>query len=246
MQIARYISEMRAILPAILVVDGDVESPNNSLGLISDAELKDGIWYGHYPIFKSIALSVIGAARDVDEADEMSGVLSLLFNELRNLAGGHYIHGKQEEGESWVIVLPHQGVTIGRLTDTEVPSDPVEKIWYTEFILSVFFEDRIIVQEKLPEYDILVGVTDTSDLNKMYPPEIIVTDTIPANQKTKIEPKYLQPHHRVVLSDYRIATLTQDMYIVPRAFGELAIRIIDSRKDAVTNPILFEKKITIV
>jgi len=239
MQIARYFSELRSIIPAILIIDGGVNPVLHNIGLIDSARLDDGYWRGYYPILRRIPVSIIAAARDLDEADEISGVLSLMFNELRNLAGGSYITGKQEEGETWVITLPHEGVSIGKLSEMDIEGEPVEKIWWAEMEMEMLFEDSLAIKQKLPD----TPVMPKSATNIPPIPKIIVPDQISINHRTSIVITGFQDRYKIYLSNPKVATLSYNMILTPRGYGKTKIQIYDT---APGRKIIAEKEIEII
>jgi hypothetical protein len=243
MQIARYFAELRNVLPSILVVDGGIIGVPSNLGLISRTTLCNGVWRGFYPIFRRVPIAIVAAARDVDEADEMSGVLSLMFNELRNLACGHHLSGKREDAENWVITLPNAPVEVGSLTDTDVPGDPIQKIWYTETILDVFYEDQLSIQATLPLPKFGGDRVNEPNLKGTLAPVIEISDTVAINEQHQIVIRNWQDHYRVVLSNGRIATISLGLLLTPRGFGKVSIRVIDPN-DAGTA--IAEKEIEVV
>lgn len=238
LQIARYTTELKSILPCILVVDGGIENVNSNIGLMSDAQIYKGNWYGYLPIFKKIPISIIVAAREVEEADEMSSVVSLLFNELRNISGGSRITGANQD-ETWAITLPNSGVNVSSLTDMDVPGDPVEKIWHAEATLEVFYEDMIVVKQPLPQTTYKEGSVKIPIIN--------ISSQIPFGVSSYVPISNLQSGFKVVTSDYTIATISQDLMITPRRRGKFKIRVIDPRKQ--TRPsetgIVTEKEVEI-
>lgn len=245
MQIARYFNELRSIVPAILVVDGGVNPISQSIGLISDASINENIWRGYYPIFRGIPISVISAARDVDEADEMSGIISLMFNELRNLAGGSHISGKWEEGENWAVTLPNTPVEVGPLAEIAIEGDPLEKIWYSEASFEVMFQDMLAVKEDIATANFGGSMVGAGDLAKnIKKPIIHISDRVSINEQPTVRVDNFQDQYRIVLSDSNIATISYKMRLTPRRFGKVTIRIIDlSRHD---DQVIAEKEIEII
>ena len=247
MQIARYFNELRSILPAILVVDGGIEYVAHNIGLIADAIVENGQWSGYYPIVRRIPLTIIAAARDMDEADELSGLVSLMFNELRNLAGGHYITGKPEEGETWTIMLPQGGVSVGALSEADVQGDPIERIWYAEAAMEVLFEDTLAVSQPAPAVHpggVLVG---EPDLRATLKPVIDVPSVISLNSQVRVHVSNLQDHYRVILSNAKVATIAYNMLLTPRSLGKVKILVVDySLPHDPNKTVVAEKEIEIV
>lgn len=248
LQIARYFNELYNIMPSILVVDGGIIPISKNIGLLGDVHVANNVWRGYYPVVRKIPITVIAAARDMDEADEMSGLLSLMFNEMRNLAGGNYIAGNSEQGESWVISLPHEPVEVGALASVEVQGDPIEKIWYAESSLDVTFEDCLAVKQNMPEIEMGGMVVGDGDLARTVKKPIIhLDDNIPINTQPTVFIENFQNTYRVVLSNAQIATLSYDLKLTPRKFGKVTIRILDGTESH--NPdrvVLAEKEVNIV
>lgn len=246
LQIARYFAELKNVIPAILVVDGGIQAIANNIGLISSATVCNGIWQGTFPIFRRIPIAVVAAARDVDEADEMSGVISLMFNELRNLACGHHLSGRADEFEQWVITLPHAPVEVGGLTDVDVPGDPIQKIWYTETVLEVFYEDNLGIKETLTLAEFGSGAANEPDLKGSMAPVINIPDTVSVNEQHQIVIGNWQDHYRVVLSNAKVATISLNLLLTPRSFGTVTIKVIDPNETQDDQKVLAEKTIEVV
>lgn len=246
LQIAKYFNELRNILPAILIVDGGINAVPHNIGQIEHATICDGFWQGWFPILRRIPLVIITAARDLEEADELSSIMSLLFNEMRNLASGHYLAGNCEQGETWVITLPHEPVDVGPLTDEEVPDDPKEKIWYAEVVLDVFFEDKLAVRQKLPTLTPGGAVVGEPDLKRALPPVINAPDTVSINSQVLVEVINFSDDYRIVLSNAEVATLSYNMVLTPRKFGKTKIQVWDTKEPRQDKRILAEKEIEVI
>lgn len=253
MQIARYFNHLRNILPAILIADAGVESVPHSIGYLSDANLCGPDWHGVYPIVRKVNVSIVAATMDVDSTDELGDLLSLMFNELRNLAGGHYIHGDLNNGESWVITLPNAPISIGARNESAVNDDPTDRIHYVDTTFQVLFEDKVRVK-KTAQYDtVFTGMPNDPDLKTTLAPVITLKDVLgnnlgeelPINKQGCVEIKHYNPNFRVYLSDANLATITQKGVITPRKLGELDIIVDDSTKPN-DRRVLARKKIKIV
>ena len=225
-QIARYFNELKSVLPSILIVDGGIIPIPHNIGQISGNYIENGVWNGFYQIFRKVPLVILAAARDVESADEMSGVISLMFNELRNLAGGHYITGKPEEAETWVVTLPNEPVETGPLTETDVSGDPTDRIWHTETLVEVFFEDTLAVSQELP---IIRDMKYDVDKKAEREPTITVPDQISVNEQVVVFVDNFKDHYRIELNNPKVATLSYNMILTPRGFGKVTIRVVNDR-----------------
>lgn len=253
MQIARYFNHLRNILPAILIADGGVESVPHSIGYLSDASLCGPDWSGVYPIVRKVNVSIVAATMDVDSTDELGDLLSLMFNELRNLAGGHYIHGDLNNGESWVITLPNAPISIGARSESAVNDDPVDRIHYVETSFQVMFEDKVKIKKTAIYNTAFVGMPNDPDLKTTLAPIITITDVlgndlgdkISINQQACVRIEHYNPNFRVYLSNANLATITQSGLITPRKLGKIDI-IVDNSVMPNDKRVLARKTIEIV
>lgn len=245
MQVARYFNELRNVIPAILIVDSGINPVMHNIGLISDAYHKEGHWNGHYPILRKIPISVIAATRDQESADELSSVLSLLFNELRNLAGGNYMQGVPEQGETWSITLPNEGVSTSAVNEVDVEGDPIEKIHYCELSFEVMFEDVVRVRQELPTFQPRVPVANVANLANQMKPVIECPDVVNVNEQITVYVKNITNAMRIVVSDARIATLSYNMVLTPRKVGNVKIQVIDPTRSPAER-VVSEKAIQIL
>jgi hypothetical protein len=259
MQIARYFNELRGVLPCVLIADGGVENMATNVGLISGSIIHQGMWSGFYPIMRKIPLQLVVAARDVDEADEMSGVISLIFNELRNFAGGSYISGNPENGEYWVITLPNGGVNLSSLEQADVQNDPIERVWYATAEIQVMFEDTLSFSQEMlkveqrrarPNSNLGGAFNYQSDLNNpnlsaKYPPIIYAPETVSLREQVTILVDRFKEDYIVVLSDPRVATINRRMTFTPRMPGKTKVQVIDPTNPDPAARILAEKEITV-
>jgi hypothetical protein len=246
LQVARYFNELRNILPSILIVDRGIQAIPNNIGLISDSIIDNKEWRGYFPILRSVPVTIISAARDMETADEMSGLISIMFNELRNLAGGHYMTGKPEEAENWTISLPQNGVDVSALTEVEVPGDPVERIFYAETEMEVTYQDVLAVRKPLPEYQLQAPTIEEPSLKQRIRPVIVVDAQVSLNSQVYVRIKNLQDHYQIILSNGALATLAYNTVLTPRAPGKLTIRVIDPLEGDPDKNVLAEKEIEII
>ena len=98
-QLARYFNDIRARLPAILIVDSGMEWVDPGLNVLDQAtgfgekgafgqNLK---WQGQFPLTFNIPITIIAAAGDQESADALGSFLTLVFGPLRNISGGSRI-----------------------------------------------------------------------------------------------------------------------------------------------------------
>jgi hypothetical protein len=229
MQIVRYFNELRNIVPAVIVMDSGVHPAPQSIGQISKAYIQGNQWYGYYPIFRKVPITLLVAARDYDTVDDLSSLISLMFNELRNLAGGSFIRGSFDQGETWVVTLPNEGVEVGPTVEIAVEGDPLEKILYTESSFDVYYEDVIGVQQQLPT--IAPGnpaiTLDAPNLKNTLPPIITCPDTVSINSQIVVFIQNLSHRQSVQVSDPTVATISQSYILTPRNFGTVSIQVYD-------------------
>lgn len=227
MQIARYFNELRNIVPAVIILDHGVKPIPQSIGQLSSAYVQSGVWYGYYPIFRKVPITLLIAARDQDTTDDLSGLISLMFNELRNVAGGSFISGNFDQGETWVITLPNEGVEIGATSEIGIENDPLEKILYTEASFEVFYEDVIGIQQDLPTITNGGILVDTASAANTLAPVINCPNTVPINSQIVVFIQGMTDQQRIQMSDPKVATISQTMVLTPRSFGTVSIQVYD-------------------
>lgn len=244
LQIARYFSELRGIIPAILIVDSGIIPVSQSVGLISSSLHTNKKWMGFYPVVRKIPVTIMAVTKDRESTDGLSSVLSLMFNELRNLAGGSQIRGLPEHGENWVITLPNEPVMVGAVNEADISNEPVEKLHYTEISFEIFYEDVISVQQQLPTVNFGGAVVNQPSPAEALAPIIVIPDTISINSNHLLIIKNFQERYLVVLSDINIAIMSRNMIITPRAYGPFEIKVIDQSKP--NNIVVARKTVTVV
>jgi hypothetical protein len=245
MQIARYFNELRNIVPAIIILDHGVKPVPQTIGQVSNAFVANGLWNGYYPIFRKVPITLLVAARDQDTCDDLSGLVSLMFNELRNVAGGSFISGNFDQGETWVVTLPNEGVEVGATTEIGLENDPLEKILYTEASFEVYYEDVIAIQQELPTVGYGGAVVDTPSLANTLAPLILCPETVQINSQIVVFIQGMTDQQRIQMSDPTVATISQTLVLTPRKFGSVAIQVYDP---TVTDPklrIVSSKTITV-
>lgn len=242
LQIARYTTELRAVLPAIVIADGAI-STITSLGSIDEYRQQGDFTQSFFPVFKKLSISVLAAAKELTEADELASLQSLMFNELRNIAGGSRITGREDMGERWCITLPHGGVEVGALNSIDVPDDPIEKIWYCEYTLDVFYEDTIAIQQTVNTFDYKgLKVNDSFEQAKV----IQAPDMILIGERVQAFVVDQQVDHRLILEDSDIATIDNNMIITPRRKGTTRLLLVTTKDMYGPNrTVLAEKTVTI-
>lgn len=254
MQIVRYFNHLKNILPAMIIADSGVQGVPHSIGYLSDANLCGPEWSGIYPIVRKVNINIVIASMDVDSTDELSDLTSLMFNELRNLAGGHFIHGDMNNGESWVITLPNAPIDLGGRQEATINDDPLDRIHYVETSFQIMFEDKVQVK-KVAQYDAqFVSVTGDPDLRQTLKPivsledmngDAVSNDEISINQQVCVKIEHYNPNFRVYVSNANLATINQVGVITPRRLGELDIIVDDSTKPS-NKRVLTRKTIKIV
>lgn len=216
--IGKYSSEIRANVPCILVVDGGIES-QNAVGLLGEVSNYRDQSQNYFPIVKTVELTIISAARDWAEADEMISVQSLLFNELRNIAGGSYISGDSARGETWVMSFQNEPVNMGTTSNFEVPGSPQEKVYYNEYTVRVKYEDFVKIQFHQATFH-FAGTSLAGLQPQLNPPYIFAL-----GQRHPIQVSNIRDEHRVLCNDPNIATVSTDGWLIPRKLGKTKLFI---------------------
>ena len=227
-QLARLFEQIHRELPAILIVDSAFEYvPTNFTG-IDRAYTQQGFWYGTVQIIRQLTVSVIAATRDQSSTDFLQGLLSVVFGEMRFLAGGTRIEGNRSLGETWVMTLGNP--KLGTVSQDAVSDDPKDKIWsFTLEIPDILFEDSITIKQSMDRSGGMgTGVLSPQDYITNTPPIIHAPDTLRINESAHILFETFQPEfHRVIISDPNIATFEpQSQTLSPRRLGSIELQII--------------------
>ena len=227
MQLARLFEQIHRELPAILIVDSAFEYvPINFTG-INRAYIQQGNWYGTIQIVRQLTVSIVAATRDQASTDFLQGLLSVLFGEMRFLAGGTRIVGNQALGETWVMTL---GIPkLGTVSQDAVSDDPKDKIWSFGIEVSdILFEDHITIKQPIDKDGGVGRGVLSADALANTPPIIHAPATIPVNGSARILFETFQPlHQRVIITDPNIATYEpKSQVITPRRLGTFEIQIV--------------------
>lgn len=232
LQVARYFNELKNVLPAIVITDGQNKNISQSIGLLSGASGNMFDFNGVLSPFREITITMVVGSSDVQTTDILKSTVSSMFNEYRNLAGGHYITGDYNKGENWVVTLPNAGVDFGAMQDTPINNDPVDRVYYVESSFTIFYEDAIRFNQ-VAEF--------TTQLTTKKDPVFDIPTQIPFNQQLQVKIKHMPAYHKVVVNDYRLATISPNGVLTPRGLGKVVLKLIDQK-----GTVKLEKEIEIV
>jgi hypothetical protein len=251
--LVRFFNEVRQSLPAILIVDAGVNAIPHTLGLIDNATNYNGKWQGHYVIYREVPLSIVVATRDQETTDNLSSLLSLMFNELRNLAGGNRMTGNELNGDRWVVTLSNEPPSQTATVPANITDDPKDRIWHTTVDMPIRFEDKIIVEKEMPTLDRPGAPFPMEEnISEKYPPEIIFPDILQINTQAKLFVHYLQDQHKIAINDPSVATVNPQNFIVtPRRPGTFKIQVFDLRDTegpatALAPKVVSEKEVSVI
>jgi hypothetical protein len=227
LQIARLFEQLHQQLPAILIVDSDFKNlPMNFTGL-ERVRFQNGYWYGTLQVVRQLTISVVAGTTSQTNTDFLQSLLSVMFGEIKFLAGGGRMTGNRALGETWVMTL---GLPVlGGITQTPIGEDPKDKAWATTIeIPDILFEDSITIQQKLSTFTAGQRIMNPTGNIGDTPPVIYAPATIPMNQSTQVRLNYFQPSiQRVIISDPNIATYEpQSRMITPRRLGTFELQVI--------------------
>lgn len=220
LQIARYFNELKNVLPAIVIADGQMKNVSQSIGLLSGASGNIFDFNGVLSPFREITMTMVIGSNDIQTTDILTSTVSSMFNEYRNLANGHYITGDYNKGENWVVTLPNYGIDFGAIQDSPIGNDPTDRVFYTESSFSIFYEDAIRFNQ-VAEYTI------EQTTNKL--PLFDIPEQISFNQQLQVVIKNMPVYHKVVVSDYRLATISPSGVLTPRGLGKVVLKLIDQK-----------------
>lgn len=234
LQIARYFNELKNYLPAILIIDGGIRNVpqsfnniTNSFGKLSEPE------YEISPT-RDIDIGILIGSNDVQTTDDLVTAVSMMFNDFRSVSGGNLISGDINKDENWSIMLPISGINFGPIQENAINGDAVDKIYFCEANISIFYEDKIRFKYSSNNLSAMA-------VNHKLKPELDIPNEISANSQLQIKVKNYNPELRVMLDNYKVATLNNRGLLTPRSFGDVIVKILDKR-----NNVLDEKLLKIV
>ncbi len=238
-QLARFFNDIKARLPAILIVDSGMEWVDPGLNVLDHAtNLGDRgefgqatMWQGQFPLTFNIPITIIVAAGDQESADALGSFLTLVFGPLRNISGGNRITGRDDKGDTWEVRLPLT-FTPSPTTNSAINDDPKDSVWAMTIDLLVQYEDRIILEQEMAQVALpMTPKPNTADLAGDLSPIIEFPDEIKLNEINQIRVTQLQNRQRIVLSDGNIATFDPEtLFVTARRLGSFEIQIQDRRK----------------
>jgi hypothetical protein len=232
-QLARMFEQIRQELPCILIMDSGFEIFKQNWTGIDRTWVSNNEWYCRLLISRLMNITIAVGTRDQSSTDFLHGLLSVLFEELRFVAGGNRLTGNFEKGENWVVKL--NSPKLGTVSQENIADDPKEKIWmFSLEIPDVLFEDSIQFSQPMdrlgPPRD---GVLNEPDLG-WTPPIIYLDDTLPINQPAQLLLDLFQPQYqKIIIANPNIATIdVRSRTINPRRLGTTELQIIRPRRDA--------------
>lgn len=254
-QLTRLYNEIRERTPAILIVDSSFRWLPNSLGSLDSARLvrdDEGAawWVGNYHITAQVGVTVSVVTNDQDTTDTLNTFLCLIFQQVRNIAGGSRLYSR-ERGDQWEVRLP---LTFDTAPTTQQPitEDRKDTLWTSTLELSLDYEDNFALAQRFIEWDPddagtggRVGALDV-------PPVITIADTIQINTTTPFTVDKLRPTHSIVIDRPDIVTVdTQYCILTPRKLGTFRIQIVDRNLaqgpgTANASSVVAEKSVTVV
>lgn len=233
LQVARYFNELKNFLPAVLVLDGNMRNVSqsfnkitNTFGSMSEIEIE-------ISPTRELEIGILVGSNDVQTTDDLVTAISLMFNEFRTLAGGNLITGDINKGESWAINLPLSGISFGAIQEQAINGDNIDKVHYCEASISIFYEDKIRFTQ--------ANKNLTVQYSNKVKPELDIPSVLNINEQLQVKVKNYNPELRIVISDYKIATLNPKGLLTPRSFGDITLKLINKRDE-----VLSEKKLSII
>jgi hypothetical protein len=236
--LARMFNEIRQHPISFLIVDQGMQYVPDTLGLTTRQSQINGKLQTHYTVYRKIALSLMIVSMDEETTDTLVGVLSMMFGELKNEAGGSYINPPRS---SWVVRLP-LSFTIGTTTGQQVEGDPKDSFWWCDLQLEIDYEDVVMIDHTVPESgEPDPVVNDTA----WRAPEIDVPETLSVGQRVPIHVHYWQDHYEIGFSDPQIASYsTESWMLTARKAGTFFLWVIDPNRPPALRKIA-EKQISV-
>lgn len=226
LQIARYFNELKSVLPAILIVDGNMKNIPNSFSSVTNVFGNIATPEFELSPCREIDIGILVGSNDQQTTDELASAVSLLFCEFRQFGGGNLLVGDLNKNESWSVTLPLDGISFGSVQDQDISGDSVSKIFYCEGSITIRYEDKIRFK-----------IDSKNDLELKQKskgtPKILLPDTISIGSKTKIIIENFNPENIVMVDSISLATISGNGYLIARSFGKFNLIVKNKRGEVV-------------
>lgn len=237
-QLARLFEQIRQELPCILIMDSAFDFVNSNWNGLDRIWTLNNEWYGRIHVARNLRILIVAGTRDQSSTDFLHGLISILFGELKFLAGGTLMRGNQKNGESWVMTMGNP--ILGKVSQNKVNGDPKDSVWFFDIeVPDILFEDYVIIKQPFGNTYPGTDVMNPPGLLGNTPPIIYFPDTIPINQPTQLLIDLFQPDFQTVyMSDPNVAVYEPiSQYVTARGLGTFNIQIMRPRRDVDLNPI---------
>lgn len=243
-QLARMFNEIRQNLPAIMILDAGLlwEEPGLGGGLERVSAI-NGNWQGWYRICARINVVVAAVTKDPESCSMLQNVLSIFFKQLRVEAGGSRMTSGKP-GEYWEVRVPlNFSSTINQ--PTNVADDPKDAIWASSIEMELQAEDLFVIEKPIPRIILDGAVVGDSDLSVTYAPTINAPSSVRIGDGPfMIHLDRMGDHHRVALSDGRVASLDVDaMIVTPHQVGSFDILVLDTTQAQNESPVPWARRV---
>lgn len=243
-QLARFWTELRAKLPAVLIVDTGFNYQNPGLGGITDS----------WPISRStssVQLTMLATVpielhlADLSETTcgDLRDVMLYILGPLTDLNKAHVIRSPRPE-DKWEVRLPFNFQPSG-LERKPMGDDPKDSLWSTSISLEVVFEGLISIgfaKQVQPElYHIATAFEGVDPMGFRLedgsavplPVSAPTLDSIKVPSKVKlnhpahIAGDWVPAHAHFVTDDPRIALIDRNGTIIPKRIGSCKVHLMD-------------------
>lgn len=225
-QLARLFEQIKQELPCILIMDSAFDYVHSNWNGIDKIWVQNHEWYGRVHIARKLNILVVAGTRDQSSTDFLHGLISILFGELKFLAGGTLIRGNLTNGETWGMTMGNP--ILGKVSQNKVNGDPKDSVWFFDIeVPDILFEDYVTVKQPYGRFGPPgPGVLNQPDLADT-PPVIVFPQTIPINLPTQLLITTFQPDtQKIYISNPNIAVYNPDSReITARRLGTFNIQV---------------------
>jgi len=234
-QLARMFNQVREEVPAILIVDAGVQPVPSGLNSgLTHATLIDDKWQGWFCKYFRVPLSIAVMTSDQESTDQLMEIVELLFDNLRQTAGGSRLCGDASKGELWEVRLPLE-LAVSATAGVNITEDNVDQLWVATFDITVDAEDTFAIELPL-NVDISNGfdtsvrnqVSNATNLSTGLPPIIHAPATMRLGEQVVVRFERLRLTHRIAIDRPGIATIDlSTRTVTPRRPGQFTLMVMD-------------------
>jgi hypothetical protein len=213
--------------------------------------MEGGKWRCRFPIIRTIPLTIMVASNDEPTTDYLHSVLSWMFGEFRQIAGGTEMRSNSPD-DHWVITLP-TNFTINSVIAQNVTDDNRDRFYSGDISMEVRYEDYVLLEMDWAGATPDTPIVDQSADNLVPVIECPTVLSLSQGHTYGFQLSYFQPtKHILTVDNPHIIAIDHDNFtMVPRKTGTFKLQVLSKARNTAQNSmntptVLAEKQISVV